>query len=86
MSITIEISGKQAVLASGKWRSADKMLQQLLNSHLAIIEVPAHLPPSSCERLAAEAAVQDLGATITAVRPIRDDDSGFLPDGRQKVY
>lgn len=86
MSVTINIADKQAVLADGKWRSADAAIAELLNLHPATLELPAHYPPAARERLAAEAAVQELGASIIRVRPILDSDTGLMPDGRSKVY
>lgn len=84
MSITINIAGKQAVLANGKWRAADAKIAELLNAHKAGLELPAHFQPSDCESLAAEAAVRDFGAVIIN-RQLQPADPSRM-DGCLKVY
>jgi hypothetical protein len=64
MSVRVRIGGKTAVLAGGRWRAADQLLQELLNDHMASLELPAHHPPADLERAAAQAAVRDLGAVV----------------------
>lgn len=86
MSVKIDIAGTQAVLADGKWRSANSELAELLNLQLANLELPGHYPLADLERLAAQAAVDDFGALIITRNPPRDTDSGRMPDGRLKVY
>jgi hypothetical protein len=52
MSVTINIASKQAVLADGQWQSAEQLLCELLNNHLATLELPAHYALTDRERLA----------------------------------
>jgi hypothetical protein len=86
MSITIEMMGKQAVLADGQWRSADHDIAETLNAYMDSLEIPSHYPPVARERLAAQAMVRDFGARIIASKPEPDDSSSRMPDGRLKVY
>lgn len=85
MSVTIEIADYQAVLADGRWRSANALLAELLNNHLANLELPAHYPPGDLELLAAQAAVRDFGAQIID-HHLQPADPSRMPDGRLKVY
>lgn len=73
------------MLAHGKWRSAMPSLQQLLNNHLATLELPAHWPPGNRELEAAQAAVRDFDARIIA-QHLTPADPGRMPNGRLKVY
>ena len=53
------------MLVGGRWRATDQLMQELLNDHMASLELPAHHPPADLERAAAQAAVRDLGAVVT---------------------
>ena len=69
MSVTIELLGKEATLADRQWRSADQIIQGMLNDHLDSLAIPAHYPPQEQEHLAATAAARDYGARIIRNNP-----------------
>jgi hypothetical protein len=85
MSVIINILGKQAVLKNLRWRSADPLVQELLDKHIQTLNVPSHYPPSEREPLTAEAAVKDFGAEIFE-RKLEPEDESRMPDGRWRVY
>jgi hypothetical protein len=86
MSVIINIFGRRAVLKNLNWRSADPLVQELLDAHIQTLNVPAHYPPSDRERLTAEAAVKDFGAEIVEWKLEPEADESRMPDGRLIVY
>lgn len=87
MSVTVKIAGQQAVLADGKWRSANEGLRDLLNAHLEVaqLEIPAHWPPNARELAAARAAAEAFNGQIIDSHPNPAEPSR-MPDGRLIVH
>jgi hypothetical protein len=85
LSVTIQISGNQAALTDANWRSANEDLRQVLNDHLASLELPAHWPPANREFEAARHAAEFVQSEIISIRRITHGPTQ-TSDGRQIVF
>ena len=85
--MTIQIAGKKAVLADGRWRSADAGLLDLLNAHLRAsqLEVGAHLPPGDRELELARLACTELDGAIIGAREPAMEQTGCR-DGQSRFH
>jgi hypothetical protein len=88
MSVTVIIMGVHATLADGMWHSASPEMREILNSHLASVqlEVGGHLPPAYRERELARLAIRDLGGKIVHVHDNFGVDPPRTPDGNLTVF